>query len=407
MYRFSFIESNIFPENIMPVKMLREFFLLESAGGILLVIAAGVAIFISNSSLEHYYHDTLNAPVIIQIGNFSIDKHLHHWINDGLMAIFFLLVSLEIKREVLDGQLSNRAQISLPVIAALGGLLFPALIYLTLNWGNSTTMQGWAIPAATDIAFALGVLTLLGSRVPESLKLTLVSIAIIDDLAAIVIIAIFYTETLSIYPLGGAFLCILALFALNKRKISELSPYMVVGTLLWVCVLKSGLHATLAGVIVAMFTPQKSNDETEPAPLYRLEHGLHLWVAFLILPLFALANAGVSLKGLSADFFTEPLTLGVAVGLLFGKQIGVMLFTYIGVVFKLCSLPTEIRWSQYYGLALLAGIGFTMSLFIGELAFDDDKLQTLVRLGVITGSLASGILGYSTLRITSLKQAVT
>ena len=406
MFRFSFIESNIFPENIMPVKMLREFFLLESAGGILLVIAAAVAIFISNSPLEHYYHDTLNAPVIIQIGSFSIDKNLHHWINDGLMAIFFLLVSLEIKREVLDGQLSSRSQISLPAIAALGGLLFPAFIYLTLNWGNSTTMQGWAIPAATDIAFALGVLALLGSRVPESLKLTLVAIAIIDDLAAIVIIAIFYTETLWIFPLGGAFLCILALFALNKRKISELSPYMVVGTLLWVCVLKSGLHATLAGVIVAIFTPQKSNNVTEPAPLYRLEHGLHLWVAFLILPVFALANAGVSLKGLSADFFTEPLTLGVGVGLLFGKQIGVMLFTYIGVVFKLCSLPTGIRWSQYYGLALLAGIGFTMSLFIGELAFDDDKLQTLVRLGVITGSLASGMLGYFTLRITSPKQAV-
>jgi len=391
----------------MPVKMLREFFLLESAGGILLVIAAGMAIFISNSPLEHYYHDILKAPVIIQIGNFSIDKHLHHWINDGLMAIFFLLVSLEIKREVLDGQLSNRAQISLPAIAALGGLLFPALIYLTLNWGNSTTMQGWAIPAATDIAFALGVLTLLGSRAPESLKLTLVSIAIIDDLAAIVIIAIFYTDTLSVYPLGGAFLCILALFALNKRKISELSPYMVVGTLLWVCVLKSGLHATLAGVIVAMFTPQKSNNEAEPAPLYRLEHGLHLWVAFLILPLFALANAGVSLKGLSIDFFMEPLTLGVGVGLLFGKQIGVMLFTYVGVASKLCSLPAGIRWSQFYGLALLAGIGFTMSLFIGELAFDDDNLQTLVRLGVITGSLASGILGYFTLRITSPKQAVT
>ena len=390
----------------MPVKMLREFFLLESAGGILLVIAAGVAIFISNSPLENYYHDTINAPVIIQIGNFSIDKYLHHWINDGLMAIFFLLVSLEIKREVLDGQLSSRAQISLPAIAALGGLLIPAIIYLALNWGDSTTIQGWAIPAATDIAFALGVLTLLGSRVPDSLKLTLVSIAIIDDLAAIVIIAIFYTETLSIYPLGGAFLCILVLFALNKRKISELSPYMVVGTLLWVCVLKSGLHATLAGVIVAMFTPHKSSDEIEPAPLYRLEHGLHLWVAFFILPLFALANAGVSLKGLSTDFFTEPLTLGVGVGLLFGKQIGVMLFTYIGVAFKLCSLPTEIRWSQYYGLALLAGIGFTMSLFIGELAFEDDKLQTLVRLGVIIGSLGSGILGYFTLRISSPKQVV-
>ena len=241
----------------MPVRMLREFFLLESAGGILLVIAAVIAILIFNSPLENYYHDILHAPVLIQLGNFSIDKDFHHWINDGLMAIFFLLVSLEIKREVLDGQLSSRAQISLPMIAALGGLIVPSLIYISLNWGNSTALQGWAIPAATDIAFALGVLTLLGSRVPESLKLTLVSIAIIDDLAAILIIAIFYTENLTMMPLLGALLCILVLFALNKRKISELSPYMVVGTLLWVCVLKSGLHATLAGVIVAMFIPAK------------------------------------------------------------------------------------------------------------------------------------------------------
>ena len=295
----------------MPVKMLREFFLLESAGGILLVIAAIIAILISNSALENYYHDILHAPVLIQLGNFSIDKNFHHWINDGLMAIFFLLVSLEIKREILDGQLSSRSQISLPAIAALGGLIVPSLIYISLNWGQSTAIQGWAIPAATDIAFALGVLTLLGSRVPESLKLTLVSIAIIDDLAAILKIAVFYTENLSLLPLGGAFICILILLALNRRKVSELSPYMVMGTLLWVCVLKSGLHATLAGVVVAMLTPHKSNNELEPAPLYRLEHGLHLWVAFLILPLFALANAGVSLKGLNLAFFVEPITLGV------------------------------------------------------------------------------------------------
>ena len=445
----------------MPVKMLREFFLLESAGGILLVIAAGVAIFISNSPLEHYYHDTLNAPVIIQLGNFSIDKDFHHWINDGLMAIFFLLVSLEIKREVLDGQLSSRSQISLPMIAALGGLIVPSLIYIFFNWGNSNTLQGWAIPAATDIAFALGVLTLLGSRVPESLKLTLVSIAIIDDLAAILIIAVFYTETLAMVPLLGALSCVVALFALNKKKISELSPYMVAGTLLWVCVLKSGLHATLAGVIVAMFIPSKAKGapvvkerisesvtlvetgdntgvfrgsiddrlfvelvdadlnssatevntgevsiktRTEQDPLYSLEHGLHIWVAFLILPLFALANAGVSLKGLSLDLFMEPITLGVGLGLLLGKPIGVMLFTYLGIAFKFCSLPASVEWKQYFGLALLAGIGFTMSLFIGGLAFEDENFQTLVRLGVITASLTSGLLGYFTLRISSTNQ---
>ena len=444
----------------MPVRMLREFFRLESAGGILLVVSAVIAISITNSPLDHLYHYVLHAPLLIQIGNFSIDKNLHHWINDGLMAIFFLLVSLEIKREVLDGQLSSRSQISLPVIAAFGGLIVPSIIYISLNWGNSATLHGWAIPAATDIAFALGVLTLLGNRVPESVKLTLVSIAIIDDLAAIVIIAIFYTASLSILPLVGALVCVLALFALNKKKISELSPYMVVGALLWGCVLKSGLHATLAGVVVAMFIPSKGKDDpvvkerisesvtlvetgdntgvfrgsiderlfvelvdadlnssatevntgevsittrTRQDPLYRLEHGLHIWVAFLILPLFALANAGVSLAGLSIDLFTEPVTLGVGIGLLFGKQIGVMLFTYIGVIFKFCTLPEGIRWSQYYGLALLSGIGFTMSLFIGELAFDDDNLQTLVRLGVITGSLLSGILGYFTLRIIRIR----
>ena len=442
----------------MPVRMLREFFLLESAGGILLVIAAVIAILIFNSPLENYYNDILHAPVLIQLGNFSIDKDFHHWINDGLMAIFFLLVSLEIKREVLDGQLSSRSQISLPAIAALGGLIVPSLIYIFFNWGDSATIQGWAIPAATDIAFALGVLTLLGSRVPESLKLTLVSIAIIDDLAAILIIAVFYTDSLALLPLGASLICILILMALNRRKVTELSPYMVTGTLLWVCVLKSGLHATLAGVIVAMFIPARGKNDpvakerisesvtlvetgdntgvfrgsiddrlfvelvdadlnssatevntgevnittpTDQDPLYRLEHGLHMWVAFLILPLFALGNAGVSLKGLNLDFFVEPVTLGVGLGLLLGKPIGVMLFTYLASILNVCSLPTDIEWKQYFGLALLAGIGFTMSLFIGGLAFDDENFQTFVRLGVITASLISGILGYFTLRISS------
>ena len=444
----------------MPVRMLQQFFRLQSAGGILLVVAAIIAIFLNNSPFENNYHDILHSAIIVQIGDFSIDKDLHHWINDGLMAIFFLLVTLEIKREVLDGQLSSRAQISLPAIAALGGLALPAVIYAAINWGDADTLRGWAIPAATDIAFALGIITLLGNRVPESLKLTLVSIAIIDDLAAILIIALFYTENLAVLPLVGAAVCIFLLLILNRKKIKRLSPYMLLAAILWVCILKSGLHATLAGVLVAIFIPSKNKDETvstghisesvtltetgvdtgifrgtiddrlyvelvdadlnssatevnkgevtittrtEQDPLYRLEHGLHIWVAFIILPVFALANAGVSLAGLSIDLFSEPVTLGVGLGLLVGKQVGVMAFTYVGVLSGICKLPNDVTWTQYYGLALLCGIGFTMSLFIGGLAFDSEGLQTLVRLGVISASLISGILGYSTLRITGSK----
>jgi len=444
----------------MPVRMLQQFFRLQSAGGILLVVAAVIAIFLNNSPFENNYHDILHSAIIVQIGDFSIDKDLHHWINDGLMAIFFLLVTLEIKREVLDGQLSSRAQISLPAIAALGGLALPAVIYAAINWGDADTLRGWAIPAATDIAFALGIITLLGNRVPESLKLTLVSIAIIDDLAAILIIALFYTENLAVLPLVGAAVCIFLLLILNRKKIKRLSPYMLLAAILWVCILKSGLHATLAGVLVAIFIPSKNKDETvstgnisesvtltetgvdtgifrgtiddrlyvelvdadlnssatevntgevtittrtEQDPLYRLEHGLHIWVAFIILPVFALANAGVSLAGLSIDLFSEPVTLGVGLGLLVGKQVGVMAFTYVGVLSGICKLPNDVTWTQYYGLALLCGIGFTMSLFIGGLAFDSEGLQTLVRLGVISASLISGILGYSTLRITGSK----
>ena len=387
----------------MPVKMLREFFHLASAGGILLVIAAAAAILIKNSPLHTSYEDILSAKILIQIGNFYIDKDLHHWINDGLMAIFFLLVSLEIKREVLDGQLSSRKQISLPAIAALGGLILPALIYTSFNIGDPVTIRGWAIPAATDIAFALGIITLLGSRVPESLKLTLVSIAIIDDLAAILIIAMFYTEELAFLPLALGAVALSGLLILNKKHVTKLSPYICLGLILWVCILKSGLHATLAGVLVAFFIPSKSGN-SEDSPLYKLEHSLHVWVAFLILPIFALANAGVSFKGLSLDLFAEPVTLGIALGLFFGKQIGVMAFTLLGTLLNLCSIPDDVSWRQYYGLALLTGIGFTMSLFIGGLAFGEGEIQTLVRIGVISASLLSGILGYTTLRLTPAKK---
>ena len=391
----------------MSTKMFRDFFVMESAGGILLVLAAVIAVVISNSSLNDYYHTVLSTQIIIKIGDFYIDKDFHHWINDGLMAIFFLLVSLEIKREVLDGQLSSRSQISLPVIAALGGLIIPAILYALLNWNNSTNMQGWAIPTATDIAFALGVITLLGKRIPEILKLTLVAIAIIDDLAAIVIIAIFYTEELAITPLVFAGIAILILAIMNRTRIPRLSPFLIVGCILWVCILKSGLHATLAGVIIAFFIPSKTKNPqghyeiNERAPMYVLEHKLHIWVSFLILPIFALANAGVSFEGLSFDLLKNPIALGIALGLFFGKQIGIMSFTFIGTMLKICSLPNNINWKQYYGLALITGIGFTMSLFIGGLSFEDETLQSIVKLGVISGSIMSGVLGYIVLKVTN------
>ena len=282
-------------------------------------------------------------------------------------------------------------------------MILPALIYTSFNIGDPGTIRGWAIPAATDIAFALGIITLLGSRVPESLKLTLVSIAIIDDLAAILIIAMFYTEELAFLPLALGAVALLGLLILNKKHVRKLSPYMCLGLILWVCILKSGLHATLAGVLVAFFIPSKSGN-SEDSPLYKLEHSLHVWVAFLILPIFALANAGVSFKGLSLDLFAEPVTLGIALGLFFGKQIGVMAFTLLGTLLNLCSIPDDVSWRQYYGLALLTGIGFPMSLFIGGLAFGEGEIQTLVRIGVISASLLSGILGYTTLRLTPAKK---
>lgn len=375
----------------MPIQTFRNFLKLESASGILLCIAACFALFCENSGLRTYYDSFLTTQVAIIIGNFSINKPLLLWINDGLMAIFFLLVALEIKREILEGQLSNRQQIVLPLIAATGGIITPALIYSAINWHSPDSIQGWAIPAATDIAFALGILTLLGSRVHENLKICLLAIAIMDDLAAIVIIAIFYTSDLSIYSLGFGVLAIIGLFLLNYRGVTRLTPYILLGVFLWICVLKSGVHATLAGVVVGFFIPLKT--KTKKRPLRELEHGLHPWVAYAILPLFAFANAGVSFKGLSLEILLHPITLGIAAGLFFGKQIGIMLFTGLGVVLKLCQLPQHINWRSYYGMACITGIGFTMSLFIGTLAFDNVTNQNAVRLGVILGSVLSGILG--------------
>ena len=385
----------------MLIENIRKFFHLKSAPGILLLLAAITAILVENSFLSNSYSKLLHSSMSINISNFSIDKDLHHWINDGLMAIFFLLVGLEIKRELVQGHLSTRKQFSLPAVAAIGGITIPAIIYISLNFNNAVTINGWAIPTATDIAFALGVVTLLGNRVPISLKVTLVAIAIIDDLMAIVIIASFYTSDLSINYLLLTAITTSILFVLNNRKINKLSLYVIVGILLWVFVLKSGIHASLAGVLLALFIPIKSKGNSTYSPLNKLEHSIEPWVNFIILPIFAFANAGVSFAGMKLNLLWDPVTLGIILGLFFGKQIGVMLFTYLGSILKICQLPSDLSWTQYYGLSLLTGIGFTMSLFIGSLAFIDPEYQTSVRLGVLIASLLAGILGYLTLRLTT------
>ena len=385
----------------MPIEIIRKFFKLKSAPGILLLVAAIVAILVENSFLSDSYSKLLHSSININISNFSIEKDLHHWINDGLMAIFFLLIGLEIKRELVQGHLSTREQFSLPAVAAIGGITIPAIIYISLNFGNEVTTNGWAIPTATDIAFALGVVTLLGNRIPISLKVTLVAIAIIDDLVAIIIIASFYASDLSINYLFFAAIATFILFVLNNRRINKLSPYVVLGILLWVFVLKSGIHASLAGVLLAQFIPIKPKDTSAHSPLYKLEHSIEPWVNFIILPIFAFANAGVSFSGMKLNLLWDPVTLGIILGLFFGKQIGVMLFTYLGSILKICKLPSDISWAQYYGLSLVTGIGFTMSLFIGSLAFTDPEYQTSVRLGVLIASLLAGIFGYLTLRLTT------
>ena len=382
------------------MEIIKKFFQLKSAAGILLLVSAIAAILVENSFLSDSYSKFLHISLDIKFFDFAIEKDLHHWINDGLMPIFFLLVGLEIKRELLQGHLSSREQFSLPAVAAIGGITIPAIIYISLNFGNEVTTNGWAIPTATDIAFALGVVTLLGNRVPISLKVTLVAIAIIDDLMAIIIIASFYTSDLSINYLIFAAISTSILFVLNNRKINKLSPYIIVGISLWLFVLKSGIHASIAGVLLAQFIPINSKDSSSSA-LNKLEHSIEPWVNFIILPIFAFANAGISFSGMKLNLLWDPVTLGIILGLFFGKQIGVMLFTYLGTILKICKLPSDISWPQYYGLSLITGIGFTMSLFIGSLAFIEPEYQTSVRLGVLVASLLAGILGYLTLRLTT------
>jgi NhaA family Na+:H+ antiporter len=377
--------------------MIRKFLKLESAGGLLLMAAAGLALLLDNTSLAWLYDRLLGVTFSVRLGSAGLEKPLLLWINDGLMAVFFLLVGLEIKREILQGELSSRARAALPAIAAVGGMVVPALIFVAVNHGSPESLPGWAIPAATDIAFALGILSLLGSRVPLSLKVFLTAVAIIDDLGAIVVIALFYTADLSWLSLGLAIVCAAGLFAMNRAGVTKIAPYAVVGLVMWVCVLKSGIHATLAGVVVALAIPLRSETEGE-SPLVGLEHALHPWVAYLILPLFAFANAGVSLGGLSVRDFFEPLPLGIAAGLFLGKQLGVLSFTWLAVALRIGARPEGASWPQIYGAALLAGVGFTMSLFIGSLAFDGPEQAAAVRIGVIGGSVVSGLAGYLVLR---------
>ena len=379
-----------------PLSVLRSFLDSEAAGGLVLMAAAALALVVANSPLAPAYFGALHA----HIGPLSVS----HWINDGLMAVFFLFVGLEIKRELLDGQLSTWPRRALPGIAAAGGMAVPALIYAAFNWGDPATLRGWAIPSATDIAFALGVLSLLGPRVPASLKVFLAALAILDDLGAVAIIAVFYAGDLSLPDLGLAAVALAALAALNRFGVSRLSPYMLVGALLWFFVLRSGVHATIAGVALALTIPLRlapgRPDDVAGSPLHRLEHRLHGWVAFGIVPLFGFANAGVSFAGVTADALLAPLTLGVALGLLVGKLVGVFGAAALAIRAGLADVPMGASWSQLVGVALLCGIGFTMSLFIGLLAFaDDPALQDEVKIGILLGSGLAGLLGWAVLRV--------
>ncbi len=390
----------------MPVTAIKEFLKLEAAGGLILVGSAALAMIMANSVLGGAYVAFLEIPVAVQVGALVIAKPLLLWINDGLMAVFFFLVGLEIKREVLQGELSSVAQASLPGVAAVGGMLVPALIYVAFNLGNADALRGWAIPAATDIAFALGVLALLGRRAPPALKIFLLALAIMDDLGAIIIIALFYTENLSWISLALAGAGILVLVAFNLFGITRVAAYVLVGIVIWVCVLKSGVHATLAGVVVALCIPLRARDAEGHSPLEHLEHILHPWSAFLIVPVFAFANAGVSLEGMTLGSLFGGIPLGIAAGLVIGKQIGVFGFTYVAVRAGICEMPAGTKWVQIYGLAMLTGIGFTMSLFIGTLAFEDIEHAAAVRLGVLGGSLISAVGGYLLLLVTGTPEAV-
>ncbi|PJA33710.1 MAG: Na+/H+ antiporter NhaA [Zetaproteobacteria bacterium CG_4_9_14_3_um_filter_53_7] len=378
------------------ISAFKTFLRLESASGILLIATALLAVIVANTPLSYYYDLLLDTPVEVRVGALQIAKPLLLWVNDGLMAVFFFIVGLELKREILEGELASLQAIALPAFGAIGGMLVPALIYLLINAGDPVAIDGWAVPTATDIAFALAVLTLLGDRVPLALKTFLVSLAIFDDLGAIVIIAIFYTGDISTTSLIIAAVCIAALALLNRLHVYRLTPYMLVALVMWIAVLKSGVHATLAGVIVAMFIPLAREPESGRSPLKELEHDLHGLVAFAILPVFAFANSGLNVRNMGIEQLLHPVTIGVALGLFVGKQLGVFTFAWLAVRMGLAKLPTGVNWSLIYGVALLCGVGFTMSLFIGSLAFENNQGTQLFdeRLGIIVASTLSAFGGY-------------
>ena len=375
---------------------LRDFLKQESAGGIVLIAAAALALLAANTIFSGSYFGALDTPVSVAVGSFAIDKPLLLWINDGLMAVFFFLVGLEVKREVVEGQLSSWNQASLPLVAAIGGMAMPALIFVGLNMGSPANISGWAIPAATDIAFALGILSLLGPRVPVALKALLLAIAVIDDIGAITIIALFYSGSIDTAMLGGGALALAAMIVLNRFKVGSSIPYILLAIVLWVFILKSGVHATRAGVAAAMTIPMRARDGSQP--LERMEHFLHPWVAFLVIPIFGFANAGVSLGGLEFADLLAPLPLGIALGLLIGKQLGIFGFAFIAVKTGLARLPENVGWRQIHGVSLLAAIGFTMSLFIGNLAFDSAAQVDAVKIGVLAGSVIAALAGFFLLK---------
>ncbi len=383
------------------MNFLEEFIKKESSAGVTLIFVTILALLLKNSALSDLYNAFLHTPVEIRFGALEIDKPLYLWINDGLMAIFFLLIGLEVKREIIEGHLSTVSNVVLPGIAALGGMIVPALFYIYFNQDQPLGMQGWAIPTATDIAFALGILSLLGKRVPASLKVFLLALAILDDLGAIIIIAIFYTVELSTLSITIAAACIVILIMMNQRGVVKKAAYFIVGVVLWVSVLKSGVHATLAGVALAFTIPLKSRDKegNEFSISKSIEEDLHFWVAFFVLPMFAFVNAGVDLRQVSVENMLGPVPMGIMAGLFLGKQIGVFGFSFIAIKLKLASLPKNSTWLQLYGVSVLTGIGFTMSLFVDSLAFKDDALYEYAdRLAILTASFLSGVVGYLILR---------
>lgn len=379
---------------------ISEFLEKETSGGILLISAAFLSLLFANTGLSFLYTNLLELPFKIQIGSFEIAKPLLLWVNDGLMAVFFFLIGLELKREILEGELSDKKQIILPGFAAFGGMLIPSAIYVFFNYKNPDLLNGWAIPAATDIAFALGVLSLLGKNLPGSFKIFLTSLAIFDDLGAILIIAFFYTANISFTALLIASVCIVILIILNKKGVDSKSIYLFIGLIMWVAFLKSGVHATLAGVVLAMFIPLKPGNPDEESPLKSLEHDLHPMVVFLIIPIFAFFNSGIDLRGFEPGYILHPVPLGIALGLFVGKQTGVFFFSWLAIKLKLSDFPTGMDYKSLYGIAVICGIGFTMSLFIGSLAFEQTGSIKLFdeRIGILAGSLLSAVAGYMLLK---------